>query len=43
MKRSKSWKDNTKDRNTKRYGKRNANKYNTPFMTLDVKYLREED
>ncbi len=43
MSKSRSWKDNTKERNAKRYGKRNNLKYQTPFMELDTKYLREED
>ena len=43
MSKSRSWKDNTKDRNDKRYGKRNTLKYQTPFMYLDTKYLREGD
>ena len=40
---SRSWKDNTKERNARRYGKRNTLKYQTPFMEFDIKYLREED
>lgn len=43
MSRSRSWKDNTKERNARRYGKRNTLKYQTPFMEFDTKYLREED
>lgn len=39
MSKSKSWKDNTKDRNKKRYGKRNNLKYQSPFMYLDTRYL----
>ena len=38
MSRSRSWKDNvsTKERrNVRRYGKRNASKYNTLFMIAD--------
>ena len=43
MGKSRSWKDNTKERNARRYGKRNTLKYQTPFMEFDTKYLREED
>ena len=40
---SRSWKDNTKERNARRYGKRNMLKYQTLFMEFDTKYLREEE
>ena len=39
---SKSWKDNTNNRNDRRYGKRNETKYETPFMVLDTEYLEME-
>lgn len=39
MRRSKSWKDNNKGRDSKRYGKRNTLKYQSPFMYLDTRYL----
>ena len=40
---SKSWKDNTNNRNDRRYGKRNETKYETPFMVLDTEYLTEAE
>ena len=40
---SRSWKDNTKARNVKRYGKRNTRKYDTPFMLLDEELFGRED
>ena len=47
MSRSRSWKDNvsTKERrNARRYGKRNASKYNTLFMVADeIIFGKEED
>ena len=43
MRRSKNWKDNAKSRDARRYGKRNTLRYESPFMTLDTRYLREED
>lgn len=49
MNRSRSWKDNVnmntkKKRNAKRYGKRNASKYNTLFMVADeIIFGKEED
>ena len=39
---SRSWKDNTNNRNDRRYGKRNETKYETPFMVLDTEYLETE-
>lgn len=43
MMRSRSWKDNTKERNARRYGKRNEVKYETPFLVLDTEYLEMEN
>lgn len=40
---SRSWKDNTKARNVKRYGKRNTRKYDTVFMLLDEQLFGRED
>lgn len=40
---SKSWKDNTKERNARRYGKRNTAKYDTLFMLLDEVLFGKED
>lgn len=40
---SRSWKDNTKARNVKRYGKRNTAKYDTLFMLLDEQLFGKED
>lgn len=40
---SRSWKDNTKARNVKRYGKRNTTKYDTVFMLLDEQLFGKED
>ena len=47
MSRSRSWKDNVnvkERRNARRYGKRNASKYDTPFMVADeIIFGKEED
>ena len=40
MRNTRNWKHTTK--NEKQYGKRNTVKYETPFMVLDTKYLKEE-
>ena len=39
---SRSWKDNAKELNARRYGKRSESKYETPFMVLDTEYLEME-
>ena len=41
MRKTRSWKHVTK--NHKQYGTRNGNKYETPFMVLDERYLTEEN
>ena len=41
--RSRSWKDNNKGRNARRYGKRNTSKYDTLFMMLDEQLFGKED
>lgn len=38
MRNTRSWKHNRKDR--KQYGNRNVEKYLTPFMVLDERYIR---
>lgn len=44
MSRSRSWKDiKVKDRTTRRYGKRNASKYNTLFMVADEQLFGKEE
>ena len=41
MRRTRNWKHTTK--NTKQYGRRETTKYETPFMTLDVTNLKDEE
>ena len=47
MNRSRSWKDNVNakvKKNYRRYGKRNASKYDTPFMVADeIIFGKEEE
>lgn len=41
MRKTKSWKHNTKE--TKQYGKRNTERYDTPFMMLDEQDAEREE
>lgn len=41
MRKTRSWKHNTKE--TKQYGKRSEERYQSDFMTLDERYLKEEN
>jgi hypothetical protein len=41
MRRVRNWKHNTKD--PKRYGKRNTEKYDTPFMKLDEEIFKGKE
>lgn len=41
MRKTRSWKHNTKE--AKQYGKRSEERYQSDFMMLDEKYLKDEE